>query len=161
MVEQIIICQIPTYHICFWSLYTGGLLVLIYVTFFHHIYDMDIWKLKNVIPLVLLSYCSQGDLCILITIWKVASTFRNWANLYAIHPWNFFYILTFITRIKWWTWAICTGDQLEEWEGSCIQKYHHRFFWLPNFALLWIFFKNEYNFLLFEKKHLSEMRYFG
>jgi len=45
---QIIICEIPTYDICFWSLYIGGLLVLLYVTFFHHIYDMDIWKLKNV-----------------------------------------------------------------------------------------------------------------
>jgi hypothetical protein len=95
MVEQIIICQIPTYHICFWSLYIGGLIVLIYVTFFHHIYDMNIWKLKNVIPVVLFGYCSQADLCIQITLWKLASTFRNWANLYAIHPWNFFYILTF------------------------------------------------------------------
>jgi hypothetical protein len=81
MVEQTIICQIPTYHICFWSLYIGGLLVLICVTFFDHFYGMDIWKLKNAIPSVLLCYCSQADLCILITVWKLSSTFWNWANL--------------------------------------------------------------------------------
>jgi len=57
----------------------------------------------------------------------------------AIHPWNFFYILTFITRIEWQTWAICIGDQLEEWEGSCIQKYHHRFL-ATKFCIVLIFF---------------------
>jgi hypothetical protein len=51
MRAQIILCQILTYDIWFWSLYLGGLLVLIYVTFFHHIYDIDIWKLENVIPI--------------------------------------------------------------------------------------------------------------
>jgi hypothetical protein len=81
MVEQIIISQIPAYHICFWSLYIGGLLVFIYVTFFDHIYDMDIWKLKYAIPSILLGYCSQAALCILITLWKLLSTFWNWANL--------------------------------------------------------------------------------
>jgi hypothetical protein len=77
MVEQSINCQIPTYDIYFWSLYVGGLLVFIYLTFFHHIYDMDIWKLKNVIPSVFLGYCSQADLGFL----KLSSTFWNWANL--------------------------------------------------------------------------------
>jgi hypothetical protein len=52
--------------------YIGGLLVLIYVTFFHDIYDIDIWKLKNAVLSVLLGYWSQTGLCILITPSKLA-----------------------------------------------------------------------------------------
>jgi len=78
MVEQIIIYQIPTYHIYFWSLYIGALLVLIYVTLFHHIYDMDIWKLKYAISSVLLGYCSQADFMYLI--YKFTTSVRPWRS---------------------------------------------------------------------------------
>jgi hypothetical protein len=81
MLAQIIICHIFTYDICFWSLCVGGLLIFIYVTFFHHIYDIDIWKLKNVVPSVVLGYFSQASLCILVIPSKLSSTFLNWANL--------------------------------------------------------------------------------
>jgi hypothetical protein len=46
----------------------SGPLVLIYVTFFHHIYDINILKLKNVVPSIVLGYYSQANLCILITL---------------------------------------------------------------------------------------------
>jgi len=47
VVEQIIICHIPTYHICFWSLFIGDLLVLIYVNFFDNfmIWIFGNWKM--------------------------------------------------------------------------------------------------------------------
>jgi len=78
MLTQIIICHILTYDICFKSL-----VVLMNVIFFHHIYDIDIWKLKNVVPSIVLGYYSQADLCILITRSKLSSIFFNWANLWC------------------------------------------------------------------------------
>jgi len=97
MLTQIIICQILTYDICFKSL-----LVLMYVTFFHHIYDIDIWKLKNVVLSVVLGYYSQADLYILITPSKLSSIFSNWANLWCNSSSRIFlvFLKTFIKKKK-------------------------------------------------------------
>jgi hypothetical protein len=66
MLAQIINLLDPYIRHLLLSIYIGGLLVLLYVAFFHHIYDIDVWKLKNDVPCVVLCYCSQVDLCFFV-----------------------------------------------------------------------------------------------